>query len=93
MKFDLFLVNCQKLILIDGGVPKLKKVFDCCVIGGGVVGAAIFNKVVRVGKSCLLLDKASDVATGASKANSGIVHAGYESQIECQRERSFSFPL
>ncbi len=56
----------------------MKKVFDCCVIGGGVVGAAIFNKVVRVGKSCLLLDKASDVATGASKANSGIVHAGYD---------------
>ena len=54
------------------------KVFDCVVIGAGVVGASIFNKLVRVGKSCLLLDKASDVATGASKANSGLVHAGYD---------------
>ncbi len=54
------------------------KIFDCVVIGGGVVGAAIFNKIVRLGKSCVLLDKASDVATGASKANSGIVHAGYD---------------
>lgn len=56
----------------------MNKVFDCIVIGGGVVGASIFNKLVRLGKSCVLLDKASDVATGASKANSGLVHAGYD---------------
>lgn len=54
------------------------KIFDCIIIGGGVVGASIFNKLTRIGKSCLLLDKASDVATGASKANSGLVHAGYD---------------
>lgn len=54
------------------------KIFDCIVVGGGVVGASIFNKLTRLGKSCLLLDKASDVATGASKANSGLVHAGYD---------------
>ncbi|MDE6583107.1 MAG: FAD-dependent oxidoreductase [Clostridia bacterium] len=54
------------------------KIFDCIVIGAGVVGSSIFNKLTRIGKSCLLLDKASDVATGASKANSGIVHAGYD---------------
>ncbi len=54
------------------------KIFDCIIIGAGVVGTSIFNKLTRIGKSCLLLDKASDVATGASKANSGIVHAGYD---------------
>lgn len=53
-------------------------VFDVIVVGGGVVGACVFNKLVRIGKKCLLLDKASDVATGASKANSGLVHAGYD---------------
>lgn len=56
----------------------MKDIFDCIVIGAGVVGASIFNKLTRVGKKCLLLDRASDVATGASKANSGIVHAGYD---------------
>lgn len=56
----------------------MEEIFDCCVVGAGVVGASIFNKIIRVGKSCLLLDKASDVATGASKANSGLVHAGYD---------------
>lgn len=54
------------------------KIYDCLIVGGGVVGASVFNKLVRLGKSCLLLDKASDVATGASKANSGLVHAGYD---------------
>ena len=57
---------------------KNQTVFDCIIVGGGVVGASIFNKLVRIGKKCLLLDKASDVATGASKANSGLVHAGYD---------------
>lgn len=56
----------------------MEEIYDCLVIGGGVVGASIFNKVVRTGKSCLMIDKASDVATGASKANSGLVHAGYD---------------
>lgn len=54
------------------------QIFDCIIIGAGVVGAAVFNKLTRIGKKCLLLDKASDVATGASKANSGLVHAGYD---------------
>ena len=54
------------------------QIFDCIIIGAGVVGAAVFNKLTRIGKKCLLLYKASDVATGASKANSGLVHAGYD---------------
>lgn len=56
----------------------MEKVFDCIIIGAGVVGASVFNKMTLVGKKCLLLDKASDVATGASKANSGLVHAGFD---------------
>lgn len=56
----------------------MEEIFDCLVIGAGIVGASIFNKMTRIGKSCLLLDKASDVATGASKANSGLVHSGHD---------------
>lgn len=51
-------------------------VFDVLIVGGGVVGACVLNKLTCIGKKCLLIDKASDVATGASKANSGLVHAG-----------------
>ncbi len=53
------------------------KVFDVAVFGGGVVGASVFNKLVRCGKSAVLLEK-NDIASGASKANSGIVHAGFD---------------
>ena len=56
----------------------MKEFYDVAVIGGGVVGCSVFNKLVRLGKSVVLIDKAADVATGASKANSGLIHAGYD---------------
>ncbi len=52
--------------------------YEVAIIGGGVVGCAILNKLTRHGVSCVLLEKANDVAMGASKANSGIVHAGFD---------------
>lgn len=53
-------------------------VFDYAIFGGGVVGSAIFNKLTRVGKTCVLLEKENDVGFGSSKANSGIVHTGFD---------------
>ena len=35
--------------------------FEIAVIGGGVVGTACFNKLVRLGKSVVLLEKENDV--------------------------------
>ena len=52
--------------------------FDVTVIGGGVVGCAILNKLTRKGVNAVLVEKANDVAMGASKANSGIIHAGFD---------------
>lgn len=52
--------------------------YDCIVIGGGVVGAAILDALSKMGYTTLLLEKEDDVATGASRANSGIAHAGYD---------------
>lgn len=54
--------------------------YDYVIFGGGVVGAAIFNKFVRLGAKVALLEKELDVATGASKANSGLVHAGFDAE-------------
>ena len=54
------------------------QVFDCIVVGAGVIGASIFNALIKSGHNCLMLDKACDVATGASKANSGLIHAGFD---------------
>ena len=52
--------------------------FDVIVIGGGVVGGMILRTLTKYELSVCLLEKASDVAMGASKANSGIVHAGFD---------------
>ena len=51
--------------------------YDVTVIGAGVVGSLIARALSRYELKLCLVDKDSDVSMGASKANSGIVHAGY----------------
>lgn len=51
--------------------------YDVIIIGAGVVGAAIARELSRYDLKICVLEKECDVATGASKANSGIVHGGY----------------
>lgn len=55
-------------------------VFDVAILGGGIVGTAILNKLTRVGKKAIIIEKGSDVAVGTTKANSGIVHAGFDAK-------------
>lgn len=55
-------------------------IFDVAILGGGVVGSAIFNKLTRRNLKCVLIEKGNDVAVGTSKANSGIVHAGFDAK-------------
>lgn len=52
--------------------------FDVTVIGGGVVGGLILRELTRYCLRVCLIEKENDVCMGASKANSGIVHAGYD---------------
>ena len=52
--------------------------FEVAVIGAGIVGASLFSELTRKGVKTVLLEKASDVSNGSTKANSGIVHAGYD---------------
>ena len=47
---------------------------DVAVIGAGVIGGMLASELTRYQLSVCLLEKESDVAMGASKANSGIVH-------------------
>ncbi len=54
------------------------KGYDCIVIGGGVVGTAVLDRLAGFDMATLLLEKDDDVASGATRANSGIVHAGYD---------------
>lgn len=52
--------------------------YDVVVIGAGVCGAAVTRELSRYRVKVLCLEKENDVADGTSKANSGIVHAGYD---------------
>lgn len=52
--------------------------FDVIVIGGGVVGGLILRELTKYDLHVALLEKENDVCMGASKANSGIVHAGFD---------------
>lgn len=54
--------------------------YDVVVIGAGVVGGMIARELTRYRLSVCLVEKANDVATGATKANSGIVHAGFDAK-------------
>lgn len=51
--------------------------YDIVIVGAGVIGSAIARELARYNLKIALLEKADDVAMGTSKANSGIIHAGY----------------
>lgn len=53
-------------------------VYDVAVIGAGVIGAMTARELMRAQLSVCLLEKENDVSAGASKANSGIIHGGFD---------------
>lgn len=54
--------------------------FDVLVIGGGVIGATVLRELTKYNLNVAMVEKCSDVAMGQSKANSGIVHAGFDAK-------------
>lgn len=53
-------------------------IYDVAIIGSGVTGNAIFRELTKYNLKVVSLEKENDVSMGASKANSAIVHAGYD---------------
>ena len=53
---------------------------DVVVIGAGVVGTAIARTLARYSLDLVLLDAAPDVGTGTSKANTAILHTGFDAK-------------
>ena len=53
---------------------------DVIVIGAGVVGSSVARELSRYNLNVAVLEAGSDVAEGASKANSAIVHAGFDAK-------------
>ena len=55
--------------------------YGVAVIGAGVVGGLVARELTKYNVSVCLLEKESDVAMGATKANSAIVHAGFDAKV------------
>src|SRR5699024_6674578 len=53
---------------------------DIIIVGAGVSGCAIARELSRYKADILVLDKEEDVCCGTSKANSAIVHAGFDAR-------------
>ena len=54
--------------------------YDIVIIGAGVVGGMIARTLAKYDKTLCILEKENDVAMGATKANSAIVHAGFDAK-------------
>jgi len=52
-------------------------IYDVIIIGGGVTGCCIARTLSKYDISVALLEKEAEIASGTTKANSGVVHAGY----------------
>lgn len=61
--------------------------YDIVIIGAGVVGGMIAESLSKYDVRICLLEKEGDVAMGATKANSAIVHAGYDPKVGSLKAR------
>ena len=59
---------------------EMRKMYDVLIIGAGVSGAASARELSRYNVNVCVLEKEEDVCCGTSKANSAIVHAGYDAE-------------
>jgi len=52
--------------------------FDVAIIGAGVVGCAVARRFALAGAKVAVLEKGADILSGTSKANSAILHTGFD---------------
>lgn len=69
------------------GDQRVKWSGDVLVIGGGIVGTAIAHALAAYELRVALVEKGADLACGTSKANSGIIHPGYNADPETLKGR------
>ncbi len=57
-------------------------IYDVIIIGGGVTGCSIARNLSKYDLKICLLEKEAEIASGTTKSNSGVIHAGYASSRE-----------
>ena len=55
-------------------------IYDVIIIGAGVTGSAVARELSKYNTNVCVIEKGEDVCSGTSKANSAIIHAGYDCQ-------------
>ncbi len=55
--------------------------YDVIIIGAGIIGTTISRELSKYLGRFLVLEKHNDVSCGTTKANSGIVHAGFDAKV------------
>lgn len=58
--------------------PPTTDKYDIAIIGAGVVGCAVARRFALAGAKVVVIEKGSDILSGASKANSAILHTGFD---------------
>lgn len=61
--------------------------YDVAIIGAGVIGTAIARELTKYRTNVVILERGHDVSVGTTKANSGIVHSGYDAPFESNKGR------
>lgn len=61
--------------------------YDVAIIGAGVIGTAIARELTKYKANVVILERGHDVSVGTTKANSGIVHSGYDAPFESNKGR------
>lgn len=56
------------------------KKYDIVIIGAGIIGATLARELSAYALKIAVIDKAADIPSGASRANSAMIHAGYDDQ-------------
>lgn len=56
------------------------QIFDFAVVGAGIVGSAIARRLSSFAASVVLLEAKADVGDGTSKANTAILHTGFDAK-------------
>ena len=54
--------------------------YDVAIIGAGVIGSAIARELSRYQANICVIEREEDVCNGTSKANSAIIHAGFDAK-------------
>lgn len=67
-----------------------QETFDVAIIGAGVVGCATARRFALEGARVVLLEQGADILAGASKANSAILHTGFDApedslELDCMQ--------